>query len=162
MNYKTTTLPAILVVDDLHDDLFFTRRAAVQAGIRNPMFTVATAQQAIHYLKGDGLYGDRAKYPLPGLMLLDLKMPTMSGFGVLEWLQGRPKSGAMAIVVLSDSYAEADQQKARDMGADEFRTKPMETVNLGKMLQEICARWLRLSHLNLPAMQTAQVARISA
>ena len=76
--------PVILIAEDNENDIFMLRRAFTQLEIDSPIFIVSDGEQAISYLHGDGKYSNRAEYPLPDLLLLDLKMPRMgrtTGFG---------------------------------------------------------------------------------
>src|SRR5690242_6664241 len=95
-------LPILLAEDD-KNDIFLMRRAFDNAGFHNPLFVVHNGQEVIDYLLGTGLFGNRAKYPLPGLLLLDLKMPLMDGYDVLEWIGQHSEFDQMPVVVLTSS-----------------------------------------------------------
>src|SRR5207245_11208845 len=84
----------------------------------------------IEYLKGTPPFNDRARYPFPRLLLLDLKMPKVNGFEVLAWLEMRPEFSSLPAVVLSSSVFQGDSQKALDLGSREFLTKPYEREEL--------------------------------
>lgn len=90
---------------------------------------------------GEPPYQDRVTHPLPGLLLLDLKMPRMNGFEVMAWVVERPEFQHLPVVVLS-SMNESDMEKARQLGAREYLVKPNDFRNLTKMLQDVAARWL--------------------
>src|SRR5207248_11387786 len=97
------------------------------------------------YLKGDGKYGNRDEHPLPDLLLLDLKMPRMDGFQVLQWLRQQPGLSSLRVVVLTSSEDLRDVNTAYQLGANSFLVKPLEFENFvetGKMLKEY---WLRIS-----------------
>src|SRR6476619_2979181 len=94
---------AILVVEDDPDDVFLIRRAFEKSGITNPIEVVEDGEQAIAYLSGRGEYADRAKHPIPALMLLDLKLPRIPGLSVLAWLRKQPALGRLSVVVLTAS-----------------------------------------------------------
>src|SRR5437762_3999648 len=106
----------ILLAEDDKNDIFLMRRAFDTAGFQNPLFVVHNGQEAIHYLDGVGEYASRDKYPLPGLLLLDLKMPLMDGFDVLAWLRVHSQFDSLPLVVLSSSRHEFDVEKSRQMG----------------------------------------------
>jgi len=73
----------ILLAEDREDDIFLIRRAFQKAYVNNPLQVVKDGAEAISYLNGEGKYSNRAEFPLPDLMLLDLKMPCVDGFEVL-------------------------------------------------------------------------------
>ena len=133
----------ILVADDDENDVFFLRRALARAGLANPLFVTRDGQDAIDYLAGTPPYDNRAQYPLPGLLLLDLKMPRVNGFDVLSWLSRQPHLRELIIVVLSSSSHEEDILKARQLGAHEFRTKPSDFQKLVELIAELQKRWLQ-------------------
>src|SRR4051812_48247883 len=114
----------ILLVDDDEDHILLTRCAFNQAGMVNPLYVVRDGQEAIAYLEGKGIYTNRAEYPLPSLMLLDLKMPKKNGFEVLEWIRARPDLRSLKIVVLTTSADIHEVKLAYDLGANSFMVKP--------------------------------------
>jgi CheY-like chemotaxis protein len=81
-------------------------------------------EETIAYLKGDGKYADRRKYPLPDLLLLDLKMPRLDGFQVLQWLRANPFP-RLVVAVLSGSDDPEQMAQALDLGAHFFHTKEL-------------------------------------
>src|ERR1700674_4968478 len=93
----------ILLVEDREDDVLLVRRAFAKANVLNPMQVVRDGREAIAYLKGEGKYSNRAEYPLPELLLLDLKMPGTDGFDVLKWMRQQPGLKALRVVVLTSS-----------------------------------------------------------
>src|SRR6516165_3915256 len=110
----------ILLAEDSEDDIILIRRAFRQANIVNPLQVVHDGAEAIAYLRGDGPYTNRAEYPLPELLLLDLKMPGVDGFEVLRWIREQSGLGAMRIVVLSSSERLRDVNLAYQLRANPF------------------------------------------
>jgi CheY-like chemotaxis protein len=98
---------AVLYVEDDESDVFMMRRmrrAWQKTGFPNPLLVVRDGQEAAEYLVGNGEFADRAEYPLPTLMLLDLRLPRMSGFELLAWLRGQEDGiRALPVVILSSS-----------------------------------------------------------
>ena len=94
------------------------------------------------YLAGNWPYADRAKYPQPCLMLLDLNMPVCTGFDVLKWARQQPRFQGLPIVVLTASSKESDKKLCKLLGASEFLTKPNNTGELPGLLQDLRDRWL--------------------
>jgi CheY-like chemotaxis protein len=132
--------PPILLVEDDEDDAFFVKFAVDKAGIGNRLIVAGDGLEAVRYLTGAGDYADREVHPLPGLLLLDLKMPVMSGFEVLTWLKSRAELIDMPVVVLSSSDLEADKTRATSLGAKEYRVKPSGTQPMRTLLKELHAR----------------------
>src|SRR6267142_2285920 len=93
----------ILLAEDDENDVLIMRRAFKKANIINPLNLVCDGEEAINYLQGTGDYADRAKYPFPALLLLDLKMPKKSGFDVLEFIKTHPQFHRLVTVVLTSS-----------------------------------------------------------
>jgi CheY-like chemotaxis protein len=138
----------ILVADDDQNDVFFLRRAFQKSGLEHSVVHVSDGQEAIEYLRGDSNYSDRARFPLPALLLLDLKMPKVDGFDVLNWLRGRMDFKELPVVVLSSSSREDDIQRARSLGADDYRVKPADFEQLLLLAQDVSTRWLAANQLS--------------
>jgi len=132
----------ILFAEDDKNDIFLMRRAFDNAGFLNPLFVVHNGQQAIHYLEGKGDYTPREKYPLPGLLLLDLKMPLMDGFDVLAWLRTQSQFDTLPVVVLTSSKLETDVEKSRELGVYDYRVKPHSFEDLVRLLDDVRKCWL--------------------
>jgi CheY-like chemotaxis protein len=133
----------ILIAEDLEDDLLLIKRALRKAQVFNPIQTVRNGEQVIAYLKGEGQFANRAEYPLPGLLLLDLKMPRMDGFEVLTWIRQEPNLRALRVIVLTSSGDMRDVTRAYELGANSFLVKPMDFddyTGIGRFLNDY---WLR-------------------
>src|SRR2546421_11572752 len=148
--------PTILLVDDSENDLILMRRAFKKAECNNPLQEVRSGEQAIAYLKGEGPYSDRNKFPLPAVMLLDLNMPKGSGFDVLAWVRAQPMLKRLAIVILTASGRSEDVDRAFDLGATSFLVKPIELEALTSMLRRLCD-WAEINRF--PALH--EVGRIN-
>src|SRR5512140_1476460 len=98
----------ILLVEDDDNDVVLTELAFQASGLSNHLLVVRNGEEAIRYLNGDGIYVERSRYPLPGMMFLDLNMPLRTGFQVLEWLQRHPRSSKLVTIVLTASSSPAD------------------------------------------------------
>src|SRR5438046_1544463 len=116
----------ILLAEDREDDVLLIRRAFARAQVTNPFFVVRDGEEAIEYLKGEGRYSNRAEYPLPSLMLLDLKMPRTDGFEVLKWIREQPDLRGLRVIVLTTSDHIRDANLAYQLGANSFLVKPFE------------------------------------
>src|SRR5213594_4663452 len=103
----------ILLAEDDKNDIFLMRRAFDSAGFLNPLYVVHNGQEVVDYLEGAGQFSRREKYPVPGLLLLDLKMPLMDGFDVLAWLRGHHQFDTLPVVVITSSKHASDIDKSR-------------------------------------------------
>ena len=135
----------VLLAEDEPTDVYFVQWAFKEAGLPHQVFTAADGQEAVDYLSGEGPFTDRQKYPLPDLLLLDLKMPRLTGFDVLQWLQERPQFQDLTVLVLTSSDYPGDVARARELGADDYRVKPSNPFELVKLVRELDAKWLRAS-----------------
>src|SRR6266850_4379035 len=113
----------ILLAEDREDDIVLVRRAFAKAYVLNPLQIVRDGEELVAYLKGEGKYANRAEYPLPDLLLLDLKMPRMDGFQVLEWIRQQPGLSNLRVVVLTSSENMRDVNRAYQLGANSFMVK---------------------------------------
>lgn len=132
----------VLLAEDDENDVFLMRRAMAQAAIPNPLQVVSEGQEAIAYLSGTGSYADRKKHPLPGLFLLDLKMPSLDGFDVLKWLRARNEFDTLPVVVLTSSKLQGDIDKSREYGVYDYRVKPHSFDDLVRLLDDVRQCWL--------------------
>ena len=133
--------PMFLVVEDDDDEFFLVDRALKQ-GIDCPALKRASdGAEAIEYLAGDGKYSDRQNFPLPNLLLLDIKMPRKNGFEVLQWVRTQPVLQRIPVIMLSSSQEPEDIQRAYELGANSFITKPCYDV-FYKMATTIKEFWL--------------------
>jgi CheY-like chemotaxis protein len=135
----------ILLAEDREDDILLIRKAFAKAYIQNPVHVVRDGEEAVAYLQGEGKYSNRAEYPLPDLLLLDLKMPLMDGFEVLKWIREQPGLRALRIVVLTSSDHIRDVNLAYQLGANSFLVKPFDFENFVEMSKFLQGYWLNLS-----------------
>jgi CheY-like chemotaxis protein len=126
----------ILVVDDSSDDIELLKLMFKRSRILNPLQSVGTVEDAICYLKGDGIYSDREKHPFPALILIDLRLPDGSGFDVLRWIRKHFVDSSLAAVVLSGSDVNAFRQ-AYELGAHSFLTKPLKLDEFHNMVTHV-------------------------
>jgi CheY-like chemotaxis protein len=111
----------------------------------NPLYVVRDGEEAIAYLKGEDRFANRDEYPLPTLLLLDLKMPRKDGFGVLEWIRQQPSLRRLRVVVLTGSEDIYDVNRAYDLGANSFLVKPLNMDEFVRLTEAIHGYWLWLS-----------------
>ncbi|HKQ36936.1 MAG TPA: response regulator [Verrucomicrobiae bacterium] len=135
----------ILIADDNDDHVLLLRRALKRGALLNPTFVVHDGEEAVAYLKGEGKFADRYEYPLPSLLLLDLRMPKMDGFEVLEWIRQQPCLRRLRVVVLTTSDQPRDIDRAYELGANSFIIKPLEAQHFLKVADAIKGYWLWMS-----------------
>jgi CheY-like chemotaxis protein len=126
--------PVILLVEDDRNDVFFMRRALEQAGVRAGLRIVSDGEEAMDYLTGHGKFADRSQFPLPSLLLLDLKMPLANGFDVLAWLHSQPTLDYLPAIVLTSSPEDRDREKAAELGAARYFIKPPSPEMVTEMI----------------------------
>src|SRR6516162_6590255 len=131
----------LLVEDDANDALLL-QRAFHKANILNPLHRVLTGEEAIAYLSGKGPYKNRAEFPLPSLVLRDLKMPEVSGFEVLKWIRQHPSLRDLRVVVLSGSEDMRDVDAAYKLGANSFLIKPADFERFVEISQALSGYWI--------------------
>jgi CheY-like chemotaxis protein len=150
----------ILQVEDDANDVILLEHAMKSAGVTNPVQVVSDGRQAIDYLQGAGKFGDREQYPMPCLVLLDLKLPYVMGLDVLKWI--RQQIGTeLVVVMLTASAEEADIRTAYSWGANAFLTKPSEASKLDDMLRALKDFWLTYNTLPRESFERTTRAKSS-
>jgi CheY-like chemotaxis protein len=118
-------LPPILVAEDDEDDFLFLRRAIRQAGIENPILRFRDGSELVKFLEQRPAAETGSGVHPPWLLLLDIMMPIMNGFEVLQWLATRQDPPKIRPVMLSGSYRTDDIQRATALGATDYLMKPI-------------------------------------
>jgi CheY-like chemotaxis protein len=136
------TMP-ILLVEDSEDNVFLVRHAMNKAGVTTPLEVTTSGEQAIEYLGGINGYSDWHRFPLPSIVLLDLKMPGMDGFDVLKWIRQQPGLKALRVAMLTSSDLPSEIKTAHDLGANIFITKPVELERLVQIMKTLNEHWLK-------------------
>ena len=139
MDKKSFTV--LLVEDDLND-IFLVKRAFKMAQIQNPLQVVTDGQEAISYLRGEGKYANREHYPLPKLIVMDIRMPRKSGFEVLEAVKGESRVlRRIPVVIVSSSEDPADINRAYELGANAYMVKPVDFRAVEHLFESITHYW---------------------
>lgn len=136
-------MPAILLAEDLENDALLLQRAFDRVAIKNPIFVVENGEEAISYLSGQGKYFDRSAYPIPAMAILDIKMPKLDGFEVLEWIRKSPNYSSLYVVILSSSDLPSDIDRAHKLGVNGYLVKPTDfsrMVEIGRQLGDMLLR----------------------
>jgi len=133
--------PIILLVDDDENDRIFFVRAVRKTGYSWRVATAETGREAVDYLSGTGKFSDRATHPAPTHVLLDLKMPELSGIEVLQWIRSQPSLESLPVIILSSSREPSDMARAQGLGIDAYEVKPVEFAALLGTVRSIAERW---------------------
>lgn len=132
----------ILLVDDDYNDCTLIGRAFVAAKVLNPLVIVRSGEEAMAYLSGLGRYANRTEFPLPVLILLDIKMPGMDGLDVLRWIRNQPGLKTIRVVMLTSSDDMKDVKLAYQLGTDSFLVKPVDFERFVEIARALSGNWL--------------------
>jgi CheY-like chemotaxis protein len=135
----------ILLVEDNRMDVELTLDAFREARLSNTVHVAGTGEQALEYIHGKAPFDDRRKYPLPDLILLDLKLPGIGGHEVLRQIKALPVFKRIPVVVLTSSREESDRVKSYDLGVNSFLVKPVSFDGFLGVVKEINLYWLTLN-----------------
>ena len=138
------TQATVLYVEDEEADVFFVKRAFDHLHVSNCIRVVRNGRDAEDYLAGTGRFSDRQRYPLPALVLLDLKLPGIQGLEVLEWMRQQPQFQSLPVVIFSSSNLEADRDSAIQLGANDYIVKPTDMSKVSDLLSSVLNRFLKL------------------
>ena len=148
----------ILLAEDSEDDIFLMERAFKKANLTNPLKIVCDGEQALAYLKGEGVYADRNQYPFPSLLLLDIKMPRMNGLEVLSAIRKDPQLRRLVVIFLTASKLDQDVNDAFDLQANSYLVKPSDTDGMVNTLDKVRDYWLRINQYPLCPDQQSHAA----
>jgi len=138
---RTTQDAIILLAEDWEPDVALVRRGFKRAELSNPLHVVRDGEEAISYLAGLGKFADRAEYPFPDLLLLDLKLPKMDGFDVLRWVRQQPGGRKLLVMVLTSSEDIYHVNRAYALGANSFLIKPNDLENYTALARTMARFW---------------------
>ncbi len=133
--WTNTNSAVLLLVEDSDDDAFFFKRTLDKSGATCSFHHVTDGAQAVDFLQKAFRAEEQS---LPHVMFLDLKMPTLNGFEVLEWMKKQKFFSRIQVIVLSGSEFEGDKQRAARLGAAAYLVKPVKVSDLQRFLQDVC------------------------
>lgn len=142
MNYDEVE---ILFVEDSMDDATLTIRALSKSGFKNKLHHVRDGAEALDFIYCKGSYASRNINVNPKLILLDLKMPKVSGMQVLEKVKSDPNLKSIPVVILTSSQEDPDVAKCYALGANSYIVKPVDSNNFFHAINEIGLYWMILS-----------------
>jgi len=146
----------VLIAEDDADDVFLLQRAFSKAGINANLQFASDGEEAIRYL----LSADQQENPIPDLLLLDLKMPRVDGFTVLDWVRKQPGLKRLLVTVLTSSGARVDINRAYDLGANSYLLKPFSNENLVQLVGHLQTYWLGINFA--PECDASQPRQVGA
>ena len=135
----------ILLIEDNRMDVELTLDAFKEARLANTIHVANNGQEGLEYMFGRGEYADRQKYPLPHLVLLDLKMPRVDGFEVLRQIKSAPLIKRIPVIILTSSKEEGDRALSYDSGANSYLVKPVSFEGFAEVIKSINGYWLLLN-----------------
>ena len=135
----------ILLVEDNRMDIELTLDALRRQRLDNTIAVATDGEDALDYVFARGKYADRAAYPVPDLILLDLKMPKMDGFEVLRQMKAAPGVKRIPVVILTSSKEEGDRAMGYDCGANSYLVKPVSLDGFLEVVRHIDDYWLTLN-----------------
>ena len=157
MSKSDRSKAVVLLVDDREDDILLTQQAFARATVPNQLMVVRDGAEAIAYLRGDGKYGNRAEFPFPDLLLLDINMPKVDGFGVLQWVRSNPDLQNLRVVMLTTSDEMTDIDKAYQMGVNSYLVKPVRFKSFVELVGFLLRFWFENSRA--PSVASKDISR---
>ncbi len=145
----------LLYVEDDENDVFLVKHALKRVGFVHPLHVVNTGQQALDYLAGNGQFADRTQHPMPCVVLVDVKLPRMTGLELLARLRRQPGLIGLVIIMFTSSHHEPDVESAYKLGANAFLVKPADVDELLEVAQLLKAL---MHHNQFPPLQGARAA----
>jgi two-component system response regulator len=136
---------SILLVEDNADDEELTLRALRQANIANEVVVARDGSEALDYLYGSGRYADRDLETMPAVVLLDLKLPKLSGIDVLRKMRSEPSTRLMPVVILTSSSEDEDMVRSYESGANSYVRKPVEFAAFANAVAQLGIYWMLLN-----------------
>ena len=132
----------ILVVEDDPAHVEIIRRNFGASRLANRLISVEDGQAALDYLFRKGEYNNQTKYPMPNLILLDLRLPKVDGLEVLKIIKSDQMLTKIPVVILTTSAAEADMVKAYEHHANSFLVKPVDFTQFSKLMETFGYYWV--------------------
>ncbi|OQW49207.1 MAG: two-component system response regulator [Proteobacteria bacterium SG_bin7] len=137
----------ILVADDDQDDQLMIKEAMQESRLLNELFFVKDGEELMRYLERQGHYNDDKKFPMPGLILLDLNMPRKDGREALQEIKSNPGLRQIPVVILTTSKAEEDIFRSYNLGVNSFVTKPVQFASLVEVMKALGHYWFDIVRL---------------
>jgi CheY-like chemotaxis protein len=144
------TVLGILKAGSPPDEPCVLKRACEEARVTFRCESVNSADEAVRYLTGAGPYGNRSRYPMPALLMLDLDLDGNQGYQMLAWIRHAPRLRDLPVVVLSQSKSQMNMRRAYDSGASSYLLTPPNLAGLVDLVKLIERSWLTLNQTPRP------------
>jgi two-component system response regulator len=131
----------ILLVEDSKHDVLFVRRAWQKNRITNPLFVVPHGQACLDFLHHAGEYGDAERFPRPGIVLMDIRMPVMDGIECLQAIRADPDFKMLPVIILTTSEEDEDRIRSYELGCNTFIEKPVDFGKFSAAVRAIQVYW---------------------
>lgn len=148
----------LLWVEDDPDDVLLGERALIKGGFDRPQI-MRDGEEAVAYLSGKGPFADRVRFPMPSLVLLDLKLPRKSGIEVLKWIRSLEGLKRIPVVILTSSRERNDINRAYDTGANAYLVKPVEIRTFAEVVRGLHLFWATLNMSPEGALEQSQTSK---
>jgi CheY-like chemotaxis protein len=142
MNYQEVE---VLIVEDNEEDAELTLRALKKHRLANNVVHLIDGEQALDFIFGRGSYSGRQISQMPKVILLDLKMPKVSGLEVLEAVKSDPRTKVIPVVILTSSEEDPDVKRSYELGANSYIVKPVEFDNFSKTVADLGLYWMAVN-----------------
>ena len=133
----------ILLIEDDPADAALIQRAFQKVGVQNPIAHLSHGDTALAYLEGINEYVNRNKFPLPILIILDLKLPGMNGLQLLKWIRTKRELRLIPVVVLTGSADTTQVQAAYEAGANSYLLKPADRNEIIRVVEALEHYWVQ-------------------
>jgi len=138
----------ILLIEDNIDDERLTLRALRRNNIMNEVVVACDGQEAVDYLFGTGSFSGRDMSVMPAVVILDLKLPRLSGLEVLKKIRTEPATKRLPVVVLTSSEDHTQVEESYALGANSFIQKPTDPTEFSEMILQVAMYWLLLNRVS--------------
>ena len=156
---RTLTRKTILLVEDNPDDEELTLRALRKSNIMNEVIVARDGEEALACLFGDESFTDREADSLPAVVLLDLKLPKVTGIEVLRRIRSTSRTRRLPVVVLTSSKEGRDLNEAYDLGANSYICKPVDFESFSQAIGHLGMYWVLFNEMP-PQRETARTAAV--
>jgi two-component system response regulator len=142
---KSMNNKLVLLIEDNTDDERLTLRALRKNNINNEVVVAYDGQEALDYLFGTGSYASRDMAVMPAVVILDLKLPKLSGFEVLKQIRAKDETRSTPVIVLTSSDDEGQIEECYRLGANSYIQKPNDPIEYSDMILQLGMYWLLLN-----------------